>query len=58
MYVNNGFILNVPNHLKPSYRISPFQTKDLIVNRLEYLSNNSIKLFNFEAKIARSPAWL
>ena len=41
MYVNNGFILNVPNHLKPSYRISPFQTKDLIVNRLEYLSNNN-----------------
>jgi hypothetical protein len=40
MDVNNGFILNIPNYLKPSYRISPFQTKDLINNRLNLLSNN------------------
>ncbi|NNG81653.1 DegT/DnrJ/EryC1/StrS family aminotransferase [Acinetobacter sp. ANC 5378] len=33
MMLDNGFVINAPKHLLPSYRISPFRTIDIYKNR-------------------------
>ena len=42
MHIKNGFVLNIPSYLKPSYRISPFRTKDITKNKFNYSSNSTL----------------
>lgn len=46
MQETKNFILNIPEYLKPSYRISPFRTSD-VANNYSLATNNSIKFKNY-----------
>lgn len=41
MHIKNGFVLNIPSYLQPAYRISPFQTKHIIQNKINNIDNNT-----------------
>jgi len=41
MILSNGFILNVPEYLRPVYRISPFRTDDVSKNHILFNADNT-----------------